>query len=381
MGKRVLQVFEPGIDGVFRHVEGLVQFLVGSGIPTDIAYSSRRGSDRLLQLIQLVKDHGGSVMDLRVGNAPEVGDVAAAARICSFARRRCAGIMHLHSSKAGALGRLVGWGLGGARIFYTPNAYYGMGARGGIRALFYNGVERLLGAVGTTVNVSADEEEFAERVLRIPAGRRLRVPNAVDTARFRPGTTEERREWRALHGLPGDAIVLGTLGRMTSQKDPITLYRALAQVLPREPNVFLYHLGQGELEGQLASMRGESRIGRQIIHERYLSNPEAFFRPLDAFVLTSRYEGLSFAVLEALASGLPLVLTRAPGNADFLRLGLDRVEAAAVGDPESVGAAITRLLGSIRGGLGNNHRENAVRHFSFETCYGRLIEAYGLSRS
>ena len=73
--KRVLQVFEPGVDGVFRHVEGLVDFLISQeSLIVGIAYSSIRSSEGLFALIDRVKASGGAAMDLETGNAPSPRD-------------------------------------------------------------------------------------------------------------------------------------------------------------------------------------------------------------------------------------------------------------------------------------------------------------------
>ncbi len=104
---RVLQVVEPGVDGVFRHVEGLVDYLHARDVSVDLAFSSRRGSDRLTRLVERVRERGGEALDLQVGNAPEPGDLAAVLSLVRAIRRRKPSVIHAHSSKAGALVRML----------------------------------------------------------------------------------------------------------------------------------------------------------------------------------------------------------------------------------------------------------------------------------
>ena len=67
---RLLLVSEPGIDGVFRHVEGLTHYCLRQGIETHLAYSDERGSAGLQKLLATVRAAGGETLNLRVGNAP-----------------------------------------------------------------------------------------------------------------------------------------------------------------------------------------------------------------------------------------------------------------------------------------------------------------------
>ena len=102
---RILLVVEPGVDGVFRHVEALVHFLLPQGFEVDLAYSDVRKSDRLAVLVEHVLAKGGRVLNLRVGNSPGPGDLRAFLSLRRFVRERKPAVIHAHSSKAGGLAR------------------------------------------------------------------------------------------------------------------------------------------------------------------------------------------------------------------------------------------------------------------------------------
>ena len=91
---RVLTVSEPGLDGVFRHVEALVHYLVQQGVEVDLAWSSVRPSDELFALVDFVRDHGGHDVDLAVGPRPGPRDGLALARLWALAGRRQPDIVH-----------------------------------------------------------------------------------------------------------------------------------------------------------------------------------------------------------------------------------------------------------------------------------------------
>ncbi len=372
---RILQVVEPGKDGVFRHVEGLVDYLLKQGHVVNFAYSDVRGSDRLYKLVDQVKESGGGVLNLKISNAPHLADVPAYLRFRQFVQKTKSQVGHAHSSKAGMLLRtsLLQRNL---PMFYTPNAYYGMAGRGGVSEKVFNLAETVLGRVGTTINVSTDEAEFGQRVLGLDPRKQVVINNAVDTHLFRPGLEEERLAWRKERNLPADAIVLGTLGRTSYQKDPITLYRAFHRAARDNPKLYLAHVGVGELYEECTQLINELNLTDRIIRINYIAAPATFYSILDAFILSSRYEGLSFAVLEALSSGLPLILTDVPGNRDFLNLGLSHAWSSPAGDHEALAGAMTQWINDISKKRPCNHREIAENRFSFDFCYGKIVDLF-----
>ena len=156
----VLQVVEPGVDGAFRHVEGLIRYLLEQDVRVHLAYSSQRDSEQLYELVNSVAKHGGQALDLKIGARPRPGDLLALAKLYKLARSTDVDVLHGHSSKAGVLTRVASKALG-KPCLYTPHAYYGMSGRPGKKQSFYSAIERQLASWGHTINVSAEEQEFA----------------------------------------------------------------------------------------------------------------------------------------------------------------------------------------------------------------------------
>lgn len=373
---RVLLVSEPGVDGVFRHVEALAAFLLAQGHGVDLAYSDVRGSDRLKQLVIDLEAAGGQTLNLRVGNGPGLHDLGALMRLRRFVMQTRPEVIHAHSSKAGALVRAMRF-LGVTQpLFYTPHAYFGLAGKGGLKSFVFNGVEALLGRIGTTMNLSVGEMAFARETLHLPQSALRLVANPVDTHRFFPAQAQRQRKLKLALGVPEDAVLLGSVGRLAFQKDPLTLYRAFSVALKNCPQLWLYHLGDGELTAECEALALELGITHRIVRQRYLSEPLAFYQALDAMILTSRYEGLSFAVLEALACDLPLILSEVPGNQDFVQMGLSHCWSAGKEDAAGLGAAIERWAQDHTAGRVSNHREIAEQRFSQSACFGALVHEY-----
>jgi glycosyltransferase involved in cell wall biosynthesis len=371
-----LIVSEPGASGVFAYVEALCHFLIGEGVRVHLAYSDRRGSDRLLALVRFVESNGGLTLNLGVGSGAGPGDIRAFHRLRRLALRAQPDVVHCHSSKAGVLGRSLALAGIRASYFYHPHAYYGMRPRRGTLDFAYDGAEALLGRIGTTITVSADERNFAANRLRIPPRRLRTIPNGVDTDRFRPAAKGERLALRKAFGIPRDGIILGAISRLSLQKDPATLYRAFAAASRTRADLYLFHVGSGELEHEVDELARELGIRDRLIRLGYLADPTGFYQSVDGLILTSTYEGLSLAALEALSSDLPLILSRAPGNNDLLELPLSHAWSAAPGDVDGFATSIELWHACHSSRRTPNHRAIAMERFDFRAAHAAVLGQY-----
>jgi glycosyltransferase involved in cell wall biosynthesis len=268
-------------------------------------------------------------------------------------------------------------------LFYSPHAYYGLARRGSrLKSALYNGIERLFAGIGTTINISRDEAAFARATLGLDPARGRTIHNPVDTTVFAPASAEQRRKRRAELGLPETGVVLGFLGRSSFQKDPQTLYRSLAPVLAAHPGVVLFHVGQGELDAELAGLAGELGIASRIVRRPYLEEPAGFYQAVDALAFTSRYEaGWPLIVLEALACDLPLVASIAPGTSDIADGGLSHCWSAPAGDVAGFTRGVEAWLADRTAARACNHRETAGARFGIENCFGAVVAEYRKSLS
>jgi glycosyltransferase involved in cell wall biosynthesis len=367
---RVLVVSEPGEYGVFYFVDDLIHYLLEQSVRIDFAYSSLRSGSALKGLVNFVEQHGGETLNLEVTNAPQPRDVSAFIRLRDFVRRRKPDIIHGHSSKAGVLVRVLR--MTGVRIpiFYSPHAYYGMDGKVTPMKLLARLTETALSSIGKTILCAHSEVRYADQILRIRPKNRMVIPVGVDCQQFRPAPQEVRAGLRRELGVPEDALLLGTTARYTLQKDPLTVHRAIRSLLERLRTLWFVHIGQGELWEEVDAL-GDSK---RIVRLRSIKSMQDFYKALDGFLLGSLYEGLPRAVIEAMATNLPLILTRVPGNLDFDGLGLNHVYWAKVGDGKDLTAAVERWASASF--LGINHREIALRLFQSERCYRRIHEEY-----
>jgi sugar transferase (PEP-CTERM/EpsH1 system associated) len=223
------------------------------------------------------------------------------------------------------------------------------------------------------VTVSFDLRRWLVDVVGIADRKVTTIHNGVDTTRFCDDNREEAR--RAL-GVPDHAFVVGTVGRLDPVKDQLGLLEAFARLGDRHPAAVLVVVGDGPLQTALATrIQQPDLAGRvRLLGERH--DVPRLLKAFDLFVLPSLGEGLANTLLEAIATGLPVVATRVGGNPEVVADGVNgRVVPA--GDPLVLADAIGTYLDDpvLRTLHGKASRERAVEYFNLPrmaTAYGEL---------
>jgi len=189
----------------------------------------------------------------------------------------------------------------------------------------YNGLRRLMRIfIHRYVAVSRNLSKWLVETVGVPPGRVTQIYNGVDSQKFRPCT--ELRSAPSLHGFSGSELfVLGTVGRMEPVKDQLTLVRAFLYLLREarglRERLRLVIVGDGPLKTQALQMLREAQAEQLAWLPGERNDIPDIMRNLDLFVLPSLREGISNTILEAMASGLPVVATKMGGNPELVREG------------------------------------------------------------
>ena len=172
--------------------------------------------------------------------------------------------------------------------------------------------------------VSADLSHWLIHRIGIQKERVAHIYNGVDTQRFSPLCSPRPVVWPDGFAPPG-TIVVGTVGRMQVVKDQLTLVRAFLHLLYAEPglreHLRLVIVGEGPLRAQSQQLisAADAQSLAWLPGER--SDIPEIMRAMDVFVLPSLAEGISNTILEAMASGLPVVATRVGGTPELVEEG------------------------------------------------------------
>jgi glycosyltransferase involved in cell wall biosynthesis len=143
------------------------------------------------------------------------------------------------------------------------------------------------------------------------------LENSVDYERFADVSISKEDAKRIL-GLPSDAFVFGTIGRLTPTKGQLYLIEAFAKVKQKLPKSMLLLIGDGRLENVLRAEASKTGFGKSIHFFGWRTDIPQILKALDVFVLSSLAEGTTRAILEAMAAGVPCVATEVGGIQEII---------------------------------------------------------------
>jgi glycosyltransferase involved in cell wall biosynthesis len=211
-----------------------------------------------------------------------------------------------------------------------------------------------------------------------PEAKLLVIDNGVDLSAFRPDMSA-RREVRAELGLPEQAWVVGTVGRLVADKHPELLLRAALPLLG--PGARLVFVGDGPLAPTLRALAAGHPASRWVNFLGARQDVPRLLAALDVFALSSRTEGLPLALLEAMSVGLPIVATAVGGVPDVVR---DGFSARLI--PSEDEAALREALDQLRNDptaaaeMGRCAQQES-RRFSAATMTSRYLDLYHRCRA
>lgn len=245
----------------------------------------------------------------------------------------------------------------------------------------YRLLRRMLGLIiDRFIPLSGHLDNYLREKVGIPDSKIRRICNGVDTERFHPS-----RPKVVVGDCPwSDAemrLVIGTVGRMHGVKDQMTLARAFVELLKRQPEskntVGLIMIGDGPLREQVRQLLDENDLLDQAWLPGERSDVAELMRGFDVFVLPSQAEGISNTILEAMASGLPVIATRVGGNPELVEHGKTGflVERQ---NPSELAGRLSDYIGDPKlcNEHGNNGRERALQAFSIDAMVKNYLSVY-----
>jgi sugar transferase (PEP-CTERM/EpsH1 system associated) len=245
--------------------------------------------------------------------------------------------------------------------------------------------------IGRYVALSQDLAGYLSGPVGISAARIDQIYNGVDTARFAPAAAGPT----PIAGCPFTAPahwLVGTVGRMQTVKNQTLLVRAFARALAFEPalrdRARLVLVGDGPLRAQVQAMLGESGLADLAWLPGERDDVADVMRGLNCFVLPSLAEGISNTILEAMATGLPVIATDVGGNAELVE---HRRTGCIVpsSDEEAMAHALVRMYKDPQGSaaMALAARAEVLRRFSlasmvaaYQDLYDRQLATAGYTR-
>jgi glycosyltransferase involved in cell wall biosynthesis len=356
----------------------------GAGV---LALRGVQALDPALVRPTIVTGGGGRLLDEAAASGIEVlvepvlreviaprSDLLAIGLLESLFRERDFGVVHTHCAKAGVVGRMAARRAGMPSIVHTFHGFPFHEFQSAARRRAYVSIERRLGRI-TDVALCVGSAVAAEAVRReIIAPERVRtIGVCVDgPGRLRAGMSaglpEARRRAREALGLPGGATVVGTVGRLTYQKAPGDFLTAMTELGRR--GVVGVWIGGGELAEHVARQAARLPAGARVVLAGERTDVLDVLPAFDVFAMSSRYEGLPTAIVEAMICGVPVVATAVNAVPDLVVPGVTGM-LVPPGRPARLAAAIAHLLDSpgtaarmaatARARLSGQHGETSLR--------------------
>ena len=284
--------------------------------------------------------------------------------LVALARQRRARILHVHGYAAADFGRVAARLSGAGLVLHEHFADPRMPAYQGL-------ADRVLAPLtDRAIAVSESTRRFLVRERHVPADKVRLIWNGAPLREFAPVPKEQAAAVRAELGLPADALVVGSIARLSEQKGHRYLLDAAARVLSARPGVRFLIVGDGDQWDALHAQARALGIGDRVAFAGHRTDVPALLGACDVFCISSTYEGTPLTLFEAMASGQAIVSTAVDGCQELLREG-ETALLAPPRDAEALAAALLRALDdpALRARL-----SSAARAASAEFDIGRTVD-------
>lgn len=359
----VLHVIEATEGGTRRWLENALCGLDPARVANSCIYAARRDAS-FRDSIASFRQHGIDVWEVDMTRAPHpCCDAIAIAQIMAILSKHPFDVMHAHSSKAGVLARIAACRAKQRPVVvYSPHAFSFLNRS--VVAPVYRAVEKALCArTDYLMAVSQSERDLALSI-GYNADRVRVIANGVEVP---PSRVLRRR------GAPH----VGFIGYLRHQKDPLTFAAACRIVHAARPDARFTLCGDGPMLRQCRDLVADLGMNGSVTFTGWVEEARRLTSGLDAFVSCALYEGLSYALLDAMGAGVPVVATRAPGNEEVVmheHTGL----LVSCGDPAATAGAILRIIedGAFAAAMGERGRRHVIENYTLEVQLDRLTKFY-----
>lgn len=277
-------------------------------------------------------------------NMNPVSDLYALVKLWGILRQEQPDVVHCHSSKAGALGRLAAKMAGINKVFFTVHGWGFNDQQSFLVRKLYIIIERLLARISNKIVCVSTNDKEVGMLEKIAEPDKLQViHNGIDIKAIGHSQVSIRQEL----GIADEIFLIGTVGRVAEQKDPLAFIE-VAEILLRNraaERVRFVWIGDGPLMEECLRAVAEKQLQDRVFFCGTKEEAPAMISEFHIFLLLSKWEGLPLVLLEALINGKPLVAYDVGGVSELI----DHKENGFLikyEDREEVISALLRLVNS-----------------------------------
>ena len=312
-------------------------------------------------------------------------DGAATLRLRELIRERRPDVLHTHTAKAGATGRIAALAAGRARPRAVVHTFHGHTLSGYFSRRWervFRRIERLLArTTGSLVAVSTEVRDDLVQLGVASADRFTVVPYGFDLPAWGPADDEARTRLRGELGLGEDTFAVGWAGRLTAIKRPLDLIRTLQALREDGVDAVLVLVGDGEDRPAVEALARDLGVAESCRFVGFQRRIREWYAAVDVSLLTSANEGTPVVAIESLAAERPVVATRAGGTATVVTDG-ESGYLVPVGDVDGLAGRLGALARypELRARLGQTGAADVRTRFAtgrmaddLEAVYRRLL--------
>lgn len=229
-------------------------------------------------------------------------------------------IIHCHTPVGGALTRLAARKArkNGTKVIYTAHGFHFFKGAPLINWILFYPIEKWL-AKYTDMIITINKEDYELAKKSFKAGKIEYIPGVgIDTGKYSNISIDKLDKRKELE-IPDNAFLILSVGQLNKNKNHETILRAMAKL--NNPNIYCIICGQGKLENYLRKLINDLGLVKQVKLVGYRRDIDEISKAADMFAFLSYREGLSVALMEAMAAGLPVVCSNIRGNSDLIEEG------------------------------------------------------------
>jgi glycosyltransferase involved in cell wall biosynthesis len=243
-------------------------------------------------------------------------DFAAIVSLYKIMRKHKFDIVHTHSSKTGFMGRIAARLAGVPRVFHTVHGFAIHEHQSGIVNRIYMILEKFAGIFcDKVIFVNDHEREMAVAKGILPASKVMTINNGIALEAYQVKDADAYLIERDYEKNP---FIIGSVLRFTAQKNMYDTIIAAIEVCSKNAGIQFVFIGDGEDFLMCKNLIDQSNMNTRIFLTGWQSRINELLMKLDVFLLYSRWEGLSISILEAMATGLPVVASDIKGNNELV---------------------------------------------------------------
>lgn len=372
---RVLRVIARlNVGGPSLHVSYLTDGLVSRGYTTTLAAGAISAGEASMAFVAQRRGIEVEWIPELQREVSPFRDAGVVRRLAQLIRRERPHVLHTHTAKAGAAGRLAARLVGDARppvVVHTFHGHMLLGEFDPLREGVYRRIERALARdTDALVAVSPEVRDELVEIGVAPASRFAVVRLGIELGERMAGA-ERGGELRAALGIPPDRFTVGWVARMSPVKQADDVLRTIRLLHERGIDAALVMVGDGPERTRLEALARDLRIDAATRFVGFQDDVGPWFHAFDTLLLPSRSEGTPVSAIETLAAGRPVVATRVGGVADVVREGVDGY-LVGFGDVHAAADRLAQLAADpeLRRRLGAAGRERVLHRYRVP----RLVE-------